>query len=330
MKVGESIAIIKALADNSRLMLMNALIERPQYVEELSERLDLAASTVSFHLKKLEKAKLVYKIKEQYYVMYHANRDALTLTLEDLIAVDDIAKTVQDDRLKQYRQKVIRAFFQNGKLVRMPAQQKKRQIILEEFVKLFEAGRTYTEKEVNETITQLYDDYCWIRRELVERKLMARQNQQYWLVAKMHESPRKPEQGHDVSQKGHGMDRRKALIREYKQNPPPAGVYRITNRANGKILVGKGMNVQAKLNSHQAQLNMRCHRNKTLQQDWDRYGIEQFTFEVLDVLEFQNESPQKQQEELAALEELWLDKLQPYGEQGYNRKQRKKIEHRVD
>lgn len=319
MKVAESIAIIKALADNSRLMLMNALIEKPQYVEELSERLDLAASTISFHLKKLEKAKLVYKVKEQYYVMYHANRDALALTLEDLIAVDDIAKTVQDDRLKQYRQKVIRTFFQNGKLTRMPAQQKKRQIVLEEFTKLFAAGRTYTEKEVNETITPLYDDYCWIRRELIERKVMARQNQQYWLISETDESSRIPEQK-NTRQKEHVMDKRKALIQEYKQNPPPAGVYRITNTANGKIFVGRGMNVQAKLNSHQAQLSMACHRNKTLQQDWKRYGAKQFTFEVLDVLELKNESPQQQREELAALEELWLDKLQPYGEQGYNRK----------
>jgi hypothetical protein len=243
--------------------------------------------------------------------------------LEDLIAVDDIAKTVQDDRLKQYRQKVIRAFFQNGKLVRMPAQQKKRQIVLEEFAKLFETGRTYTEKEVNEIITRLYDDYCWIRRELIERQLMARQNQQYWLVAEMPESSRTPEQ-EDAHYKEHVMDRRKALIREYKQNPPPAGVYRITNTANGKILVGRGMNVQARLNSHQAQLSMACHRNKTLQQDWDRYGAEQFKFEVLDVLKLQNESPQQQQEELAALEEIWLDKLQPYGEHGYNKKPKKK------
>ena len=111
MKLSESTTMIKALADKSRLEIMNALLEKSHYVEELSERLNLAASTISFHLKKLEYANLVYKIKEQYYVMYHANHDVLAMTLRDLVSVDDIEKTVQEERLQRYRQKVLQAFF---------------------------------------------------------------------------------------------------------------------------------------------------------------------------------------------------------------------------
>jgi predicted transcriptional regulator len=321
MKLSKSIEIIKALADSSRLMIMHALIEKPQYVEELSERLDLAASTVSFHLKKLETASLVYKVKEQYYVMYHINRDTLAMTLRDLVSVHDIEKTVQEERLQQYRQKVIRTFFKDGILQKIPAQQKKRRIIFEEFVKLFEAGRTYSEQEVNAIISAIYEDYCLIRRELIDLKIMTREQGTYWLLIEPAESvSHLPAQRKFHQRKEKLMDRRKALKREYKQNQPPAGVFQITNMASGKIFIGKGINVNGKLNSHQAQLKMGVHRNKDLQQDWNTYGPEHFSFEVLDYLEFRDEPPQKQQKDLVALEELWLDKLRPYGEKGYNKR----------
>ena len=69
MEIAESVQIIKALADSSRLILVQALHE-PQCVEELALRSGLAPSTVCFHLAKLEKSGLVTKKKDQYYVVY--------------------------------------------------------------------------------------------------------------------------------------------------------------------------------------------------------------------------------------------------------------------
>ena len=114
------------------------------------------------------------------------------------------------------------------------------------------------------------------------------------------------------------MDKRKEIIRKYKENPPPAGIFRITNNVNGKILIGKGLNVQGKINSNLAQLKFGGHRNKELQKDWNRYGPEVFSFEVLDYLKEDAAHPERHADELAALEELWLDKLKPYGDRGYN------------
>jgi len=118
------------------------------------------------------------------------------------------------------------------------------------------------------------------------------------------------------------MDRRKEIIREYKENPPPAGIFRITNTVNGKILIGKGINVQGKINSNLAQLKFGGHRNRELQNDWNRYGAEKFTSEILDYLKEDPAHPERQADDLTALEELWLDKLQPYGEKGYNKLRR--------
>ena len=70
MNIERSIEIMKSLADTSRLRVLNVIMEKPHYVEEISHKLDLAASTVSFHLKKLESAGLVQQKKEQYYIIY--------------------------------------------------------------------------------------------------------------------------------------------------------------------------------------------------------------------------------------------------------------------
>ncbi|MCE5247227.1 ArsR family transcriptional regulator, partial [bacterium] len=43
--------LFKALADPTRLQVVNALLERPHCAEELSGRLRRAPSTISFHLR---------------------------------------------------------------------------------------------------------------------------------------------------------------------------------------------------------------------------------------------------------------------------------------
>lgn len=110
-----------------------------------------------------------------------------------------------------------------------------------------------------------------------------------------------------------------ALKRAYKENPPPAGIYQITNTVSGKIFIGKGINVRGILNSQQAQLKFGSHQNSVLQADWNQYGEGEFLFDVVDQLDTANKSPQEIREDLAMLEELWLEKLQPYGERGYNK-----------
>ena len=320
MRLIESIRIMKALADSSRLTIMNALLERPHYVEELSERVKLAVSTVSFHLKKLEQASLVEKKKEQYYVMFSANQQALNMRLQELIVVQDIKKTVQEERIQQYREKVMHSFIRDGRLIRMPAQQKKRRIILEEIAKQFQTGRTYKEKKVNEVILKVFDDYCTIRREMIGWKIMAREGENYWRLDTELSGPSLLAPQKTSSGEGK-MDRRKELKQQYKQSPQIAGVFQIKNLKNGKIFVGSGLNLQGKLNSHKIQLQViGSHRNKALLQDWKEYGPENFSFDILETLELQGELSYKERKALNDLEKLWLGKLQPYGEKGYNKR----------
>lgn len=183
MEISESIEIMKSLADTSRLRVLNALMNKPQYVEEIAHRLNLAASTVSFHLKKLEKAKLVYKTKDQYYFVYRINEAVFKMSLKELTDFENLDKYIQDERMEKYRQRVMKTFFKKGKLIKLPVQRKKKMIVLDEFVKKFKPGREYKEDEVNKIILESYEDYCTVRRLMIEENIMKRNNQVYRLNA---------------------------------------------------------------------------------------------------------------------------------------------------
>ena len=114
------------------------------------------------------------------------------------------------------------------------------------------------------------------------------------------------------------MDKR-SLKREYKETPRPMGIYRVHNTIADRSLVGSSTNVQAMLNRHRAQLKMGLHPNKGLQQDWSRLGEDAFAFEVLDTLTLGDEAGLDASAELQALEDLWIERLMPYGDRGYNK-----------
>lgn len=66
----ELVGLFKCLADKSRLQILQSLAKEDMYVERLAERLALSASTVSFHLKKLQEIGAVTSYRTQYYTMY--------------------------------------------------------------------------------------------------------------------------------------------------------------------------------------------------------------------------------------------------------------------
>jgi len=112
---------------------------------------------------------------------------------------------------------------------------------------------------------------------------------------------------------------RKALKREYKETRRPMGVYRVRNTVNDKSLVAASADLPAIFNRHRAQLRFGAHPNRGLQKDWNEFGSEAFAFEVLDTLTPPEGRPDYDpSRDLRALEELWLEKLSPFEDRGYN------------
>jgi hypothetical protein len=104
----------------------------------------------------------------------------------------------------------------------------------------------------------------------------------------------------------------------YKKATPPAGVFIIKNNITGKILLGSSLNLNGPMNRIKFELALGEHKNQPLQDDWNRYGEDNFSFEILDQLEPSDDPAYNLSDELTALEELWLAELAPFGEKGYN------------
>ena len=108
--------------------------------------------------------------------------------------------------------------------------------------------------------------------------------------------------------------RRKELRTQYKQTHPEAGVYRIVNTGNNKILLGSSPNLASMRNKLEfaRSTNSPGALDLRLKNDIRQFGIDAFSLEVLDVLETRPEmTPADIQEELGILEDLWHEQVDP-------------------
>lgn len=169
MEENRATAIFKALGDESRLAILRILFEGESYVELLASRLGLTSATVSFHLKKLESAGLVSCRRTQFYRICSVNREIFVQSLESLIG-----RTPEPDDDTRYRQSVIANFFENGRLKQLPAQQKKREVVLRHLLETLDPKQEYPEEEIDRHIQGYFDDYCTVRREMIAFGMLSR------------------------------------------------------------------------------------------------------------------------------------------------------------
>lgn len=80
-------------------------------------------------------------------------------------------------------EKVIRNFITpEGRLKQIPVKQPKLKIVLAHLAEQFEPGRRYPEAEVNEVLKRFHEDFCTLRRNLVDYRLLERAGGEYWRV----------------------------------------------------------------------------------------------------------------------------------------------------
>ncbi len=221
--------------------------------------------------------------------------------------------------------KIIGKYFtgDEGKLKTFSMKEKSKLVILKHIMKRFDEKKIYNEKEVNEILKEVYEDFATIRRYLIEYGFMDRKanGSRYWVRNGVVDSSAQGEIKHGYYAPGKeedmSMDRKRELIMQYKEIKTEAGVYQIRNKINGKILVVSTPNIKT-INGKKFELNMGSSKYKLLQDEWNKFGEDSFEFELLEKLEKKEDVFQDIKEELKKLESKWLDKLQPYGDKGYN------------
>ncbi len=174
--VEELLAFFKALSNANRLKIVALLAKEPLSVEEMAEMLGLNSSTVSHHLSKLTKVGLVSARPESYYNVYSLELSVLTDMAARLLSDDMLPAVAEDVDVDAYDRKVLQTFLDgDGRLTAFPAQQKKEEAVLRHIVKVFAPERRYSEKEVNEILSQFNEDTARLRRDLVELGFMQRE-----------------------------------------------------------------------------------------------------------------------------------------------------------
>lgn len=59
------------------------------------------------------------------------------------------------------------------------------------------------------------------------------------------------------------------------------GIYKITNILNNKVYIGSSVNIKYRFYEHLLDLRSNSHINKHLQSAWNKYGEENFKFEII-------------------------------------------------
>lgn len=88
-----------------------------------------------------------------------------------------------------------------------------------------------------------------------------------------------------------------------------SGIYKITCTENGKFYIGSTINFRTRCRTHRYTLNANTHKNRALQSAWNKYGKKSFIFEIIDRVSC---------DDLIAVEQMYLDTLQPFDKVGYN------------
>jgi DNA-binding HxlR family transcriptional regulator len=173
----------KALSDPTRLRLVGAMVDRPRCGQDLSTEVGVSPATVSHHLKVLADAGLLTETRTPPYVFYQLDPAALARTVQAVATPGRVralanGQAGEDDD----RAAVLRNFFEGPRLRSIPAQRKKKQIVLDELVRRLPRRREYPEAELNRFIEVVHPDFCTLRRELIMEKLMERKAGVYRLT----------------------------------------------------------------------------------------------------------------------------------------------------
>ena len=81
---------------------------------------------------------------------------------------------------RSWEDKVLSTFVTDGRLAQIPAQHKRRLVILDWLASRFEPGVRYPEREVNGIIQRHHPDTASLRRYLVDLGFMQRDHGIYW------------------------------------------------------------------------------------------------------------------------------------------------------
>lgn len=185
MQLDKVVQYHKALADPTRIRILILLADGERSGQDLAEKLGVTPATVTHHAAKLREAGLMNERRDKNTIFFSLNRDFIhdgARAAEQLIfrKTEGGENRLNEEEANRVRESVLKNFFAaDGRLKSIPAQLKKKLIVLEYLVSKLENGRKYGEKEINEFIRNFHEDFATIRREFIMQQFMFRENEIY-------------------------------------------------------------------------------------------------------------------------------------------------------
>lgn len=178
------VELFKTLGDETRLRIVVLLRDRELSVGEIAAELELSEPTISHHLARLREAMMLSLRADGTNRYYRFNDDGWNRwrkLIVDLETLDFSIPTKPDtnwiDELvgfEGWEKKVLKDYWGGERFRQLPAKEKKFAVIVRYVATKFEAGREYSEMDVNAVLKQCHEDYAILRRELVERGYLKR------------------------------------------------------------------------------------------------------------------------------------------------------------
>lgn len=188
MQLDKVVNYHKALADPTRIKMLILLAQGELNGQLLAEKLGVTPATITHHAAKLREASLIQERREKntiYFTLDHYFIRSSAGATEELIyrySNREGGEAVENESRQRVRETVLNSFYAaDGKLKNIPAQLKKKLIVLEHMAQQLENGKLYSEKEVNAFIRQYHDDFATIRREFIMHHFMYREKEVYAL-----------------------------------------------------------------------------------------------------------------------------------------------------
>jgi DNA-binding HxlR family transcriptional regulator len=177
------LSFFQVFSNESRLKIIGYLANGERSVGELAQLLDLKEPTISHHLAELKSLGLVSVRAEGTTRIYQLNTKALESISKDIFAQPNLAALVKPSEMTE-EERILRNWVKNGKIIDIPAQEKKKQIILRWLAGQIDPERRWTEREFSDWLSQFNEDYAFLRRYLVDNGYMAREKGIYWRTSK--------------------------------------------------------------------------------------------------------------------------------------------------
>ena len=195
----ELLAGLRAIVDTNRLRIVARVGARPASIDDLAMELRQPVPSVARQVDVLLAAGLVERTGDRYDTL-RARFDRVGELARSLATIeagaeaggsggddgawphegDSLAETLERMDASPEDAKVLRSFLVDGRLESIPAQHRKRQVVLRFLLeRAFVEDREYPEKEVNQRLALFHPDVASLRRYLVDDGFVTREGGLY-------------------------------------------------------------------------------------------------------------------------------------------------------